>query len=369
MIGHAELYDRSRVVPFVGYSVVTVAALLPVSGVLGLAVLGTDFYLGHTGKSFGPELAFLFLGPILVLLALASGGLLSRIWSAPGATGDLDLSAIPEVTGGAACAVFAIGIDALLWIVVRTELHGTGSVLQAAAISAGPSALLVPAAIAAAITPSRQLKDADRIRPAGRDALLVTLCCVGVPYLAVLAVLWTNVANGPSTYGPASGGHIALLAGMTALPAIVTVFASRGRAAHWGMLVLAATVATSSVGWIGGVITSPPDLAALHATVILLCGPALVATAASGIWAARATRGRIRLQKGDLPVSAFPWARTFALLAAMLVSALAGVAVAPIFASVAPVAVLAGNSAGAVATTLAISLTARPHQPRARKSA
>lgn len=32
----------------------------------------------------------------------------------------------------------------------------------------------------------------------------------------------------------------------------------------------------------------------------------------------------------------------------------------------APVAVFTGNSVGAVATSLAVSLTARPHQPRAR---
>jgi hypothetical protein len=366
MIWQADVYGRSRVVPVVGHSVVTVAALLPISGVLGLAVLGTDLYLGRTGKSFDPELEFVFLGPILVLLALASAGLLSRLWSAPGATGDLDLSAIPDVTGGAACAVFAIGIDALLWIVVSTELHGTGSVLRAAAISAGPSALLAPAAIAAAIKPSRQMKNLDSAHPAWRDALLVTLCCIGVPYLAVLAVQWANVANGPSTYGPASDSYIALLAGMTALPAIVTVFASRTRAAHWAMLVLAATVATSSAGWIGGVITSPPDPAAFHSTVILLCGPALVATVASGTWAAREARGKIRRQQGDLPAAAFPWARVFALLAAMLLSALAGVAVAPIFASSTPVAVLIGTSAGAVATSVAVSLTARPHQPWAR---
>lgn len=167
MIAHADLDDRSRVVPVIGHSVVTVAALLPISGVLGLAVLGTDFYLGHTGKSFGPTLGFMFLGPSLVLLALASGGLLSRIWSAPGATGDLDMSAIPAVTGGAASAVFAIGINALLWIVIRTELHGTGSVLHAAAICAGPSALLAPAAIAGAIRLPRQPKAADRIRRHG----------------------------------------------------------------------------------------------------------------------------------------------------------------------------------------------------------
>src|SRR5262245_27511598 len=70
MATHADPDDRSRVVPLVGHSVVTIAALLPISGVLGLAALGTDFYLGHTGKSFGGTLAFLFLGPILVLLAL-----------------------------------------------------------------------------------------------------------------------------------------------------------------------------------------------------------------------------------------------------------------------------------------------------------
>ncbi|HEX9033156.1 MAG TPA: hypothetical protein VF834_15065 [Streptosporangiaceae bacterium] len=69
---------------------------------------------------------------------------------------------------------------------------------------------------------------------------------------------------------------------------------------------------------------------------------------------------KLRRQQGDLPVSAFPWARVFALLTAMLVSALVGVALAPIFAGAAPVAVLAGNSAGAVATSLAVSLTARP---------
>src|SRR5258708_1553526 len=349
MTGHADSEDRSRVVPVVEPSVVTVAALLPISGVLGLAVLGTDFYLGDTGKSFVPELAFIVLGPILVLLALAGGWLLSRIWSAPSATGDLDLSAIPAVTGGAACAVFAIGITALLWIVVRTQLHGTGSVLHAAAISAGPSALLAPAAIAGAVKPPLQPKAADPTRPAWRQALLVTLCCIGVPYLAILAALWSNVAKGPSTYGPVSDGYIALLAGMTALPAIVTVFANRDRAAYWAMLVLVATVATSSVGWIGGVITSPPDLAALHGTVILLCGPAIVAIAASGVWAARASRGKIRRLQGNLPVSAFPWARVFALLAAMLVSALVGVAAAPIFASAAPVAVFPRNSPPPVA--------------------
>jgi hypothetical protein len=45
---------------------------------------------------------------------------------------------------------------------------------------------------------------------------------------------------------------------------------------------------------------------------------------------------------------------------------LAGVAVAPIFASAAPFAVFAGTSAGAVATSLAVSLTATPHQAWAR---
>ena len=354
-------------VPVVGHSVVTVAALLPISGVLGLAVVGTDFYLGETGKSFFPELAFITLGPILVLLALAGAGLLSRIWSVPGATGDLDLSAVPAVTGGAACAVFAVGITALLWIVVSIQLDGTGSVLHAAAISAGPSVLLAPAAIAGAIRPTRQPKAAETTRPASGQALLAL--CLGVPYLAVLAVLWSNVAKGPSTYGPVSGRYLALLAGMTTLPAIVTVFASRHRAASKAMLVLVATVATSSVGWIGGVITSPPDLAAFHGTVILLCGPAIVAIAASCVWAARASRGKIRRLEGNLPVSAFPWARVFALVAAMLVSALAGVAVAPIFASAAPVAVFTGTTAGAVVTSLAVSLTARPYQPGARQSA
>ena len=369
MTGHADPDDRSRVVPLVRHSVVTIAALLPISGVLGLAVLGTDFYLGRTGKSFGPTLGFFLLGPILVLLALACGGLLSRLWSTPGAAADLDLSAIAAVTGGAASAVLAIGTNALLWIVVRTQLVGAGQVLHAAAICAGPSALLAPAAIAAAIKPPRRPTDAERTGRGWRRALLVTLCCIGIPYLAYLAAPWDNlafaVANG-FPWGPVSGGHIALLAGMTALPAIVTLFAYRARAVHWAMLVLAASVATASVGWIGGVITSPPDLATFHAAVILLCGPALVATAASGVWAARPTRGKIRRQQGDLPVSAFPRARVFALLAAMLVSALVGVAVAPIFASAAPVAVFAGTSAGAVATSLAVSLTAMPHHAWAR---
>jgi hypothetical protein len=155
-------------------------------------------------------------------------------------------------------------------------------------------ALLAPAAIAGAIKPARAPKAAGKARTGLQNGLPVALCRGCIPYLALLAALWSNVATGPSTYGPVSGGYIALLVGMTALPALVTPLAGLAHAIQSALLVLAVTVACASVGWIGGVITSPPDPAAFHGMVVVaLCGPALVSVAASVAWAARTRAARV----------------------------------------------------------------------------